>query len=107
MRLGVTVRETAWLLSRSEPQIRRLAKADRLAYVVRPTRLCPCSVAALFSDDALRPVREAALAAVLEGRVRVPAPTTRYARPVPITELPRLLREATSPQPRLNKVFDS
>ena len=40
MRLGVTVRETGWLLSRSEPQF-AASKADRLAYVVRPTRLCP------------------------------------------------------------------
>jgi hypothetical protein len=90
----VTIREAGWLLTRSEPQVRRLMQADKLVYAVRPTRLTVESVANLFPDDALRPIRKAALAAILQGRVRAPAPSTRYARPVPITELHRLLREA-------------
>jgi hypothetical protein len=107
VRIGVSVREAGWLLSRSESQVRRLVQAGTLVYAVCPTRLCTESVSGLFSNDALRPIREAALTAVLEGRARVPAPATRYAKPVPITELPRLLQEATSPQPRPNTVFGS
>jgi hypothetical protein len=99
MRIGVSVREAGWLLSRTESQVRRLVRTGTLVYAVRPTRLCTESVRGLFNDDALRPIREAALAAVLEGRVRVPALTTRYAKPVPITEFPRLLRGATTPPP--------
>jgi excisionase family DNA binding protein len=99
MRIGLTIREAAWLLSRTESQVRRLIHAGRLRYTVRPTRLCGGSVRALFADDALRPIREAALTAILEGRVHVPAPSIRYARPLPITELHRLLREVDHPQP--------
>lgn len=91
MRIGLSIRETGWLLSRSESQVRRLVKAGRLSYAVEPTRLAAESVRALFPDDRLRPVREAALTAVLNDRLRVPAPATRYARPVPIAEFPRLL----------------
>jgi hypothetical protein len=98
MRIGVTIRETGWLLSRTESQVRRLVRTGQLRYAVSPTRLCAESVRALFADDALRPLREAALTAILEGRVQVPSPSTRYARPLPITELPRLLREANEPQ---------
>lgn len=95
MRIGLSIREAGWLLSRSESQIRRLIQAGTLAYAVQPTRLCAKGVRALFPNDHLYPVRDAALAAVLEGRVRVPVPGTRYARPLPITEFPRLLEEAT------------
>jgi hypothetical protein len=95
MKIGVSVREAGWLLSRSESRVRRLVRSGGLAYAVRPSRLCDEDVRALFADDPLRPIREAALAAVLQGRVQVPAPTPRYAKPLPITELPRLLREAT------------
>jgi hypothetical protein len=94
VRIGVTVREAGWLLTRNEAQVRRLVNKGKLAYAVRPTRLTVESVASLFPDDALRPIREAALAAVLEGRCRVPTPIRRYAGPVPITELARLLQEA-------------
>lgn len=95
MSLGLSVREAGWLLSRTEPQIRRLIQSGRLSYAVRPTRLSTESVRALFGEDFLRPIRETALTAILQGRVRVPAPPKRYAKPRPITELPRLLREAT------------
>jgi hypothetical protein len=78
----------------------------KLVYAVQPTRLCADSVRRLFPDDDLRPIREAALAAVLQGRIRVPAPTPRYAKPVPITELPRLLREASNNTPRPSILFD-
>lgn len=94
MRIGLTIRETGWLLSLSESRVRRLVQAGRLVYAVYPTRLCVESVRSLFADDALRLIREAALAAVLEGRMRAPRPVKRYAKPVPITELYRLLREA-------------
>lgn len=107
MRIGVSTREAGWLLSRSESQVRRLLKTGELAYAVRPTRLTVESVSTRFPDDALRPVREAALAAILQGRMRAPAPTTRYARPAPITELARLLAEANAARPTSNGVFDT
>jgi hypothetical protein len=97
VRIGVSVREAGWILSRSESQVRRFLQTGRLVYAVRPTRLCADSVRALFPDDGLRPIREAALTAVAEGVVRAPAPATRYARPVPITELPRLIAGARTP----------
>jgi hypothetical protein len=49
------------------------------------------TVAGVFVEDALLELRTAALAYVLVGRVAVPAPSTRYARPTPITDLPRFL----------------
>lgn len=98
MRVGITIREAGWLLSRTESQVRRLIHAGRLDFAVFPTRLSAQSVRAMFADDCLRPVREAALSAVLDGRVRVPAPSTRYAPPLPVTQLPRLL--AAHPTPR-------
>jgi hypothetical protein len=107
VRIGVTIREAGWLLTQSESQVRHLVQTGELVYAVRPTRLTVESVGSRFPDDALRPLREAALRAVLEGRVRVPPPIKRYGRPVPITELPRLLREANTPQPRPNKLFGS
>jgi NAD(P)-dependent dehydrogenase (short-subunit alcohol dehydrogenase family) len=105
--VGVTIREAGWLLTRSESQVRRLVQTGTLVYAVRPTRLTVESVSALFSDDALRPIREAALATILEGRLRAPAPIARYARPVPITELARLLAEANPARPVSNGVFDA
>ena len=79
MNLGLSVRETGWLLSRTEPQVRRLIQNGRLRYAVRPTRLSTESVRALFAEDSLRPIRETALTAILDGRLRVPAPPKRYA----------------------------
>jgi hypothetical protein len=107
VRIGVTIREAGWLLSRTESQVRRLVQTGKLVYAVRPTRLSVESVSNRFPDDALRPIREAALAAILQGRVRVPAPIARYARPVPITELARLLAEANTARPISNAVFDT
>jgi hypothetical protein len=107
VRIGVTIREAGWLLTRSEPQVRRLVRVGKLVFAVRPTRLTVESVSALFPDDALRPIRDAALASILQGRMRAPAPATRYARPVPITELARLLAEANTARPTSNRVFDT
>jgi hypothetical protein len=107
VRIGVTIREAGWLLTRSESQVRRLVRTGELSYAVRPTRLTVESVGSRFPDDALRPLREAALTAVLEGRVRVPPPITRYARPVPITELARLLAEANAARTTSNRAFDT
>lgn len=107
MRVGVTIREAGWLLTRSESQVRRLVQTGKLVYAVRPTRLTVESVCGLFPDDASRPIREAALTAILDGRVRAPAPITRYARPVPITELARLLAGANTARTTSNGVFDT
>jgi hypothetical protein len=86
-RLGVTVREAGWLLSLDEAHVRRLLGRGHLRYAVTPSHLSPESVRALLPDDQLRPLREAALDALLHGRLEVPAPATRYAAPAPITEL--------------------
>jgi hypothetical protein len=107
VRVGVTIREAGWLLTRSESRVRRLVQKGKLVYAVRPTRLTVESVSSRFPDDALRPIREAALAAILQGRMRTPAPITRYARPVPITELARLLAEANTARATSNRVFDA
>lgn len=90
--LGVTVREAGWLLGRPEPQVRGFLRSGALTYAVTPTRIDPATVRALIPDDALRPLREAALLAILDDRVQVPAPATRYAMPVPITDLPMMLK---------------
>jgi hypothetical protein len=95
MRIGLTVKEVAWVLSRSESQVRRLLVAGHLAYAVQPTRVSSDSVRALFPDDQLSPVRESALVALLDDRVEAPAPASRYATPSPITELPQLLLRRT------------
>jgi hypothetical protein len=91
MRLGVTVREAGWLLGLSEPQVRRRLAEQKLSYVVSPNRIDVESIRAAFPRDEFLPVREAALEAVLKHRVTAPKPNTRYAQPIPITELPRLL----------------
>jgi hypothetical protein len=91
VRIGLTVKEVAWVLSRSESQVRRLLMAGRLAYAVQPTRVSSDSVRALFPHDQLSPVRESALVALLDDRVEAPVPASRYATPSPITELPQLL----------------
>jgi hypothetical protein len=107
MRVGVTIREAGWLLSRSESQVRRLVQKGELVYAVHPKRLTVESVSGRFPDDALRPIRQAALAAIVQDRMRAPAPITRYARPVPITDLPRLLAEANTARTTSNRAFDT
>jgi hypothetical protein len=91
MKLGLSVREAAWLLGRSEPQVRRLLQAGVLAVAVAPARISPESLDALFPRDEYLGLREAALEAILTGHLEAPRPETRYARPAPITDLPRLL----------------
>ena len=93
-KIGVSVREAGWLLSLSESQVRRLVGANRISYAVEPTRLSAHAVSACFPNDHLRPTREAALKAILERRIHVPAPVSRYAKPAPITDLPHLIRQA-------------
>jgi hypothetical protein len=94
VKLGVSIREAGWLLGKSEPQVRRLLRAGQLELAVPPARITPASVAALFPTDEYQSLRQAAMTAILECRIKVPAPATRYARPAPITELPRLLAAA-------------
>jgi hypothetical protein len=90
-RLGVTVREAGWLFSMRESRVRRLVTAGVIRRAVAPGHLSPDGVRRLFPDDGFRPLREAALEAVLENRIYVPTPATRYARPTPITSLPDYL----------------
>lgn len=88
--IGVSTREAGWLLGMSEPQVRRLLRRGRLR-LSAPGRVDPQSVRDLFVDDALLELRTAALAYVLAGRVAVPVPLTRYARPAPISDFPRFI----------------
>jgi hypothetical protein len=89
------VRETAWLLSQSETRVRRLAKRGTLRYAIPRTRISVESLRALFPKDELLPLREAALAAVISGRVRVPAPASPDSPPASITDLARYLTTTT------------
>jgi hypothetical protein len=90
-RLGVTTREAGWLLSLGEARVRRLLRHGILVHAVARTLISGASLRAYLPNDELRPVREAALNALLDGRLSVPAPPTRYARPAPITEFTRYL----------------
>src|SRR3954447_19791697 len=96
MRIGLTVRETGWLLGLSEPQVRRLLASGRLEWAVSPTRVSPPDVARMFPDDALARLRHAAMLAILEGRLQVPIPATRYAKPVSLRHVVDLLDEANT-----------
>jgi hypothetical protein len=99
---GLTIREAGWL-SLAEPAVRSLLGRGLLRYAVVPTRISADSVRALLPDAELRPPREAALHAVVDGRVVVPAPPTRYAPPVPITRLVAYLKAdapASADRPR-------
>jgi hypothetical protein len=91
MRVGLTVIEAGWLLGLRESAVRQLLADGSLAYSVYPSRVSAAAIQVRFADDALRPVREAALLMVLEGRLCVPAPTHRYAQPVRITDLAYLV----------------
>jgi hypothetical protein len=93
-RLGVSVREAAWLLSNTETRVRRLAKRGTLDYAVAWSRITPASIRAAFPTDEFRPLREAALDAILTGRVSVPAAPSPDARPAPINNF-----APTSPPP--------
>ena len=84
-RLGVRVREAAWLLSCTETQVRRLAKRGTLDYAIAWTRITAESIRSALPHDEFRPLRKAALDALLLGRVRVPAAPSPDARPAPIT----------------------
>ena len=98
-RLGVSVREAAWLLSETETRVRRLAKSGTLRYAIPPTRISVESLRALFPQDEPLPLREAALVAVVSGRARVPASPSPDVQPAPITELARYLTSATPEYP--------
>ena len=98
-RLGVSVREAAWLLSKTETRVRRLAKSGTLRYAIPPTRISSESLRALFPPDELLPLREAALVAVVSGRARVPASPSPDAPPAPITDLAHYLTTTTLEHP--------
>ena len=102
-RLGVSVREAAWLLTLTETRVRRLAKRGTLRYAIPPTRISVESLRALSPQDELLPLREAALVAVLSGRARVPAAPSPDARPAPITTFAAYLTTTdTGEQPARN-----
>jgi len=91
-RLGLSTREAGWILTLSEPRVRRLLAQGLLQWVGGPGRIDPHSVRRMIQPDPTSALRHAAVTYVLAGRVSVPAPATRNATPISITELPRLIR---------------
>jgi hypothetical protein len=96
-RIGLSVREAAWLLALSESQIRRRIARGELDWAVAPGRLNATRVRALFPDDEFHPLRNATIDLLLAGRLRIPPPASRYAKPGPITDLARHLNTTTLP----------
>lgn len=102
--IGLSVRETAWLLSLSESQVRYRLRIGRLSYAVKPKQVSVESVRAFFRDDPLAEVRERVLLAVLHGGAEPPRLRSRYERHT----LAGLLAEsacASWPVPNANKTF--
>jgi hypothetical protein len=94
--------EAGFVLGLSYGQIRRISRARQLE--LGPTGFSPESVRAaareLSQGDELR-LRLQALDLIVVGRLAAPHPPRgRWGRPVPITELPRLLAERISQRAR-------
>jgi hypothetical protein len=102
-KLGLTTRETAWVLGLSESQVRRLLAAGSLQYAVSRRLVDPASAVQLMPADVLLALRMAAMDALLDRRIKTPAPATRYAVPPPITRFPDLICGSGA----LNGAFDS
>jgi hypothetical protein len=78
--IGLSVRETAWLMSASEPQIRYMLRVGCLSYAVKPRLVSIESVRALIAKDPFAEVREVVLARVLRGEAQPPRLASRYGR---------------------------
>ena len=90
-RLGLRVREAAWVLGLSEPQVRRMLRSGLLVWIVDRRRVDPASVHTSIPRDSTYNLRVLAMEHLLAGRIDAPSPEARYARARPITLLPLLL----------------
>jgi hypothetical protein len=86
-RVGLSVREAAWLLGWSESQARRRLASGQLALAVAPARIDPRSIERLLPQGAHGELARHVLRELLVGRISAPRPASRYARPAPITDL--------------------
>jgi hypothetical protein len=92
MRTFLTVRETAFLLQRPEMAVRRMIDAGQLCCLGdwkttdgrRRQRLSPDSVRERFPTDGSYQLRRLAIGAILAGRLKVPAPESRWGPPAPL-----------------------
>ncbi|HEY8776901.1 MAG TPA: hypothetical protein VIM33_10555 [Gaiellaceae bacterium] len=64
-KIGLSVREAGWLLSKSEPQVRRLLAKGQLEYAVQLTLVDPDSIRRLFARDSSLNLRALALGRLL------------------------------------------
>jgi len=95
MRTFLTVRETAFLLQRSEMIVRRMIVAGQLQCLGdwetvdgrRRQRLSPESVREHFPNDGSYELRRLAMGTILAGRLKVPAPAGRWGAPVPLNDV--------------------
>ena len=95
MRTFLTVSETAFLLQESEMKIRRRIDRDELRLVADSTDLAgrrklkvdPESVRERFPEDGAYGLRRLAMQRILVGRLKVPAPSTRWGEPAPLVEI--------------------
>src|SRR5262245_36892778 len=78
--LGLSVRETAWLLSLSESQVRYQLRVGLLSYAVKPTLVSVESVRAFYSKDPFAELRDIVLHRVLIGESQPPRLATRHGR---------------------------
>lgn len=86
-RVGLSVREAAWILGWSESQARRRLASGQLALAVAPSRIDPRSIEYLLPHGAQGELARHVLSELLAGRILAPRPASRYARPAPITDL--------------------
>jgi hypothetical protein len=76
----VSVREAAFVLGLSEPQVRYRLRTRRLGWAVRRSRVDAESVRRAFPADATRDLRERVLSLLLAGRLEAPRLGSRYER---------------------------
>jgi hypothetical protein len=96
---GLSVREAAFLLSMSEPQVRRRLASGALANAGAPGRVTATSVRALFEEPS-REVQECVLQRLLDDEVEVPPPETRSARHSPYALIAFTVLASVTPQQR-------
>lgn len=93
MRGFLTVRETAFLLQKSEMVIRRMIDTSQLACLGEwetsdgraRRRISPESIREHFPDDGSYQLRRLAMGAILAGRFTVSAPANRWGPPAPLS----------------------
>jgi hypothetical protein len=79
-RVGVSVREAAFVLGLSEAQVRHRLRTGRLDWAVRRSCVDAEVVRASFPHDATRELRELVLNRLLAGQLEAPRVGSRYER---------------------------